>query len=146
DPIFCPVERTDVAMPVSTRWYWSLAEPCSVRVDVTVAGDSPVSWEISRDLIQAGLVAYDEPVGHGDVTVQADPAGNVLRLCLRPEHSSVVLHLPRPELSHFLASTLAYAANGADVPRTDWVERALREATSNTTESPAVRVAEVMEH
>src|SRR5690625_2953094 len=59
-------------VPVEAQWSWSPAEPYLLRLDIAqdLAGSRRVTWEISRDLLQAGLVSAAE-VGEYDVAIYA---------------------------------------------------------------------------
>lgn len=108
-------------VPVESRWSWRPQQPYVLRLDIApdLADDHHVTWEISRDLVQAGLVAA-EPVGEGDVTVFSTALD--VHLWLSSPSGSALLRWDRAQVSAVLADSLHSRPNGADAPDTSEVD------------------------
>lgn len=80
------------------------------------AGDSDVSWYLSRELVAAGMI---QPAGQGDVRVlprQVGAEAPSLIFELRSEQGCATLHTDLAGISAFLDQTFQVVAVDADYP------------------------------
>jgi hypothetical protein len=97
---------------------YDAADPFAVRIafgDASGAVDldeSGIAWLLSRELLQAGLVA---PAGDGDVRLwPATAATDVLFLHLRAPSGEALFELSRATVAAFLRQTEALVPSGSE--------------------------------
>jgi hypothetical protein len=97
---------------------YEAADPFAVRIafgDASGAVDldeSGIAWLLSRELLQAGLVA---PAGDGDVRLwPATAATDVLFLHLRAPSGEALFELSRATVAAFLRQTEALVPSGSE--------------------------------
>lgn len=128
-------------LPVETWWSWSPQQPYVLRVAIaTDMSGQHVTWDIARDLVQAGLVSTAATaVGAGDVAVWSTDTD--LHIELDAPSGSALLRWDRSAISAVLAETLHACPNGADLPGTD-LDRLLEDLAAAARDGGASVVAE----
>ncbi|WP_280725709.1 SsgA family sporulation/cell division regulator [Kitasatospora sp. MAA4] len=86
------------------------SDPLVVSLVFEAAGEVPISWAVSRDLLLEGL---DRPSGLGDVHVRPADDGELV-IVLRTPSGTARLHAPAAALEALLLRTLILVPVGAE--------------------------------
>jgi hypothetical protein len=104
-------------LPVRVTLSYDAAAPYLVRAAFHTGKTSKVVWDLSRDLLAAGLHSR---AGEGDVEVVPDPTRpGCLRLTLRSTEGRAVFAVPTAAIAEFLARTYGVVPLGAETEAVD---------------------------
>ncbi|MDP9144417.1 MAG: SsgA family sporulation/cell division regulator [Actinomycetota bacterium] len=86
---------------------WTPADP--LIVTATLDADTPITWELSRDLLAAGLL---HPCGAGDVRVYPWPQFGDVEIILATREAVADFACSWRELDAFIGATFVVVAGG----------------------------------
>lgn len=115
------VDNDPVRRPMPLILCYERDYPFEVTVTFPPAKSSPVSWLLTRDLLNDGRLGLQSIVGDLAVTPANDPVlGDAVQLRLTSPAGKAALWLPERDVTAFLAATYALVPAGTETQLVDW--------------------------